>query len=221
MGISELLEDDEKEYVEFKTSLSEYNEILKSISSFSNKRGGTILVGISNDRNVIGVSIGRNTLENLANDIRRETDPQVFPYIDYSDVYGKTVIEIEVSESSSKPVFFRDKAYIRVGRSNQRLSSTEIRNLITNEHTITSWDEEVLEEATLEDIDKNKLFNFLKTAVSKRNLDLDQKTPVKEALNRLNLIRNGRLTNAAILLFGLNPQKFVLQAKIQCAKFKE
>jgi ATP-dependent DNA helicase RecG len=220
MGISELLEDDEKEYVEFKTSLSEYNEILKSISSFSNKRGGTILVGISNDRNVIGVSIGRNTLENLANDIRRETDPQVFPYIDYSDVYGKTVIEIEVSESSSKPVFFRDKAYIRVGRSNQRLSSTEIRNLITNEHTITSWDEEVLEEATLEDIDKNKLFNFLKTAVSKRNLDLDQKTPVKEALNRLNLIRNGILTNAAILLFGLNPQKFVLQAKIQCAKFR-
>ena len=51
-------------------------------------------------------------------------------------------------------------------------------------------------------------------------MDLDPKTPLEEALNRLNLIRNGKLTNAAILLFGLNPQKFILQAKTQCAKFK-
>lgn len=44
MEISEFLEDDEKEYLEFKTSLSEKDEILKTISAFSNKRGGTILV---------------------------------------------------------------------------------------------------------------------------------------------------------------------------------
>lgn len=40
------------------------------------------------------------------------------------------------------------------------------------------------------------------------------------SFKRLNLTRNGKLTNAAILLFGLNPQKYVLQAKTQCAKFK-
>ena len=219
MAIIELLEDDEKENVEFKTSL-EHDAIMKAISAFSNKRGGTIIVGISDQHDIVGVDIGRNTLENLANNIRRETDPQVFPYINDLDIDGKKVIEIEVSESNSKPVFYRDKAYIRVGRSNQKLSSTEIRRLITNEHAIKSWDEQVLEDATFEDIDNKKLANFLKIAILKRNLDLNPKTPVKEALNRLNLIRNGKLTNAAILLFGLNPQKFVLQAETQCAKFK-
>ena len=78
MGIIELLEDDEKENVEFKTSLEHY-AIMKAISAFSNKRGGTIIVGISDQQDIIWVDIGRNTLENLANNIRRETDPQVFP----------------------------------------------------------------------------------------------------------------------------------------------
>lgn len=220
MEIFELLEDDEKENVEFKTSLSEIDEILKTISAFSNKRGGTILVGVTNDRNIVGVDIGRNTLENLANDIKRETDPQIFPFIDYSKLNDKTIISIEVSESTSKPVFYRDKSYIRVGRTNQKLSSTEIRSLITNEHRITSWDEQIIEEANFEDIDKNKLKNSLKLATLKRNLDLDPKTPVEEALSRLDLLRNGKLTNAAILLFGKNPQKFVLQATTQCGKFK-
>lgn len=65
MGISTFLEDDEKENVEFKTSLSEIGEILKTISAFSNKRGGTILVGVTDARDVVGVDIGTNTLEDL------------------------------------------------------------------------------------------------------------------------------------------------------------
>lgn len=177
-------------------------------------------MGVNNNRNIVGVDIGKNTLENLANNIRRQTDPQIFPSLDYSKQEGKNIISIEVSESNSKPVFYRDKAYIRVGRTNQRLSSTEIRNLITNEHRVTSWDEQVIEEASFEDIDRDKLTDFLKLASLKRNLDLDPQTPVEEALSRLDLLRDGKLTNASILLFAKNPQKFVLQALIQCGKFK-
>lgn len=220
MEISEFLENNEKENVEFKASLSEKNKILKTISAFSNKRGGTILVGINDNRDVVGVDIGRNTLENLANNIRRERDPPVYPYIDYSDINGKTVLIIEVSESVAKPVFYRNRTYIRVGRTNQRLSSTEIRNFISNESRITSWDEQVIEEVNFEEIDNKKVSNFLKLASIKRNLDMNPETPKEESLKRLELTKDGKLTNAAIILFGLNPQKYVLQAITQCAKFK-
>jgi ATP-dependent DNA helicase RecG len=196
------------------------DEILKTISAFSNKRGGVILVGVTDHRRVVGADIGRNTLENLANYIKRETDPNVFPILDYQPIDNKTVIGIEISESVTKPVFYRNKAYIRVGRTNQKLSSTEIRNLITNESRVTSWDEQIIGEAGFEDIDAKKLFNFLKLATAKRNLDLDPETLTEDALNRLDLTKQGKLTNAAILLFGLNPQKFVLQAVTKCAKFK-
>lgn len=219
MEIYALLEDEEKENVEFKSSL-ELKAIMTAISAFSNKRGGTILVGVSNTRDILGIDIGKNTVEKLASDIRRETDPQVFPYINDVEIDGKKIILIEISESNSKPIFYRDKAYMRVGRSNQKLSANEIRNLITNENIVTHWDEQILEEATFEDIDEKELYNFLRIAISNRNLELDPKTHIKEALNRLNLTKKGKLTNAAIILFGLNPQRFVLQAKTQCAKFK-
>jgi len=48
----------------------------------------------------------------------------------------------------------------------------------------------------------------------------EPEAPITEALERLELMKNGKLTNAAILLFGKNPQKFFLQAETRCARFK-
>ncbi|MCK4733839.1 MAG: DeoR family transcriptional regulator, partial [Methanophagales archaeon] len=43
---------------------------------------------------------------------------------------------------------------------------------------------------------------------------------VKEALERLSLIKGDKLTNAALLLFGKSPQGFFLQTEVRCARFK-
>ena len=67
---------------------------------------------------------------------------------------------------------------------------------------------------------KKKVKWFLRKAKAERNFDVDVETPIEESLVRLNLIKDKKLTNAAILLFGKNPQKFFLQSKIRCARFK-
>lgn len=53
-----------------------------------------------------------------------------------------------------------------------------------------------------------------------RKFDVEPETSVREALERLGLLAEGELTNAAVLLFGSNPQKFFLQAETRCARFK-
>jgi len=60
----------------------------------------------------------------------------------------------------------------------------------------------------------------LKKGKFQRRLEASPDISVKEALDRLNLIKNNKLTNAAILLFGKNSQKFFLQAKLRCARYK-
>jgi len=60
----------------------------------------------------------------------------------------------------------------------------------------------------------------LRKAKYERKFDVESEIPVREALDRLGLMKNGRLTNASILLFGRNPQKFFLQAETRCARFK-
>jgi ATP-dependent DNA helicase RecG len=82
------------------------------------------------------------------------------------------------------------------------------------------WDERVCEGAALDDIDEEKIGWFLRKAKRERRLNIDPSIPVKEALNRIDLLKDGKLTNAAVLMFGKNPQKFLLQGKIKCAKFK-
>ncbi len=43
--------------------------------------------------------------------------------------------------------------------------------------------------------------------------------PVEKIFTHLNLLRNDRLTNAALLLFGKEPQRFFINSEVRCASF--
>lgn len=57
-------------------------------------------------------------------------------------------------------------------------------------------------------------------AKTERQWGIDPRTPAEQALRQLNLMHNGQLTVAALLLFGRDPQRFLVQAKVRCARFK-
>jgi predicted HTH transcriptional regulator len=80
------------------------------------------------------------------------------------------------------------------------------------------FDQRICEEAKLTDIDTAKVKWFLKVARTKRNFPLGVDSPVKDIFTHLKLTKDGKLTNAAILLFGKNPRKFFDQAKIKCVQ---
>lgn len=220
MNTIELIRQGESENLEFKQSLSLRDEIGKAISAFSNTNGGVILVGVTDVGSVIGVDIGANTIENEAGYIKRQTDPQIFPFIKVVDVDGKNTVAIKVEESSDKPVFFKKYAHKRVGKSNQRMSSSEMRRLAHEDKPKLLWDERICEDAGLEDIDEEKVRWFLIESKKQRRLDISKDAPIKEALMRLKLMQNGMLTNASILLFGKSPQQFFIQSEVKCIRFK-
>ena len=82
-----------------------------------------------------------------------------------------------------------------------------------------AFDNAVCENASFSDIDEDKVKWFLQTARNQRNFPLGLNTPLKEVLIHLNLLNSGKLTNAAVLLFGKNPYKFFLQAEVKCIQF--
>ena len=127
---------------------------------------------------------------------------------------------IEVRASAEKPVFFKNHAYKRVGKTNQRISSSELRTLAKESGEKIYWDERVCGDASLKDIEEEKVRQFLRRARFERRLEIGPDIPVKDALEWSNLIKNNKLTNAAILLFGKEPQKFFLQTKLRCALYK-
>jgi len=81
-----LLEEGESETVEYKPSLSQTDKILECVSAFSNTNGGTLVIGVKDNGEVVGVDIGKRTIENLANRIKQHTDPMVYPSICIEDL---------------------------------------------------------------------------------------------------------------------------------------
>jgi ATP-dependent DNA helicase RecG len=75
------------------------------------------------------------------------------------------------------------------------------------------------EKATLTDIDDEKIKKFVRLAQSKRGFPLSETEPVSDILTHLNLIKQGSITNASILLFGKEPQRFFINSEVRCASF--
>jgi ATP-dependent DNA helicase RecG len=213
-----LFEFTESETLELKSSLAERQEILETISAFSNTKGGTIYIGIAPQGKIIGADVGYQTIENLANQIKLNTDPRVFPNIEIQQINNKDVIVIKVAEYPTKPVWVKDKVFLRVGRSNQRATAEKIRDFILNSK-VFKWDNQVIPKSKLSEIDGDGVKVFLQKVEEARNTTFDNPLGTTDVLEKLNLIKDGNLTNAAILLFGKNSQKRFIQSEIKCARF--
>ena len=217
--MKKLIAQGESETLEFKESLKLLDEIGETVSAFSNTKGGIISVGISDKSKVIGVSIGRNTIEDLVNYIKRHTDPQVFPSVKVEKIERKDIVAIEISEAKEKPVFFKGHAWKRVGKSNLALSASEIRKLAKEKEENVFWDEQICENATLKDIDisfvQNSFIPLYEMETKKKIVG-----PPIRFIEGLGCIKNNKPTNAGILLFGKDLQKFFMNSYITLVKYR-
>jgi len=210
--IKESIKKGESETVEFKPSLSQMDKIMESVSAFSNTKGGMIVIGVSDNGEVLGVNIGKRTIESLANQIKQNTDPMVYPSIRVEEIDKKQAIVVDVDESKQKPVLAFGRAFMRVGKTNQKLGYEEIRNLALRTSKVY-WDERVCEDANLEDIDEEKVEWFLKTRFTKRKVVMPSQMRFEEVLMNLGGAKkiDGEVkpTNAGILFFCRYPQRFI------------
>src|SRR5690606_532200 len=73
--------------------------------------------------------------------------------------------------------------------------------------------------ATILDIDAEKIQSFVRLAQSTRGFPIAATEPSEKILTHLNLYENERVTHAALLLFGKEPQRFFINSEIRCASF--
>ncbi len=81
------------------------------------------------------------------------------------------------------------------------------------------FDAAVCPGATIEDISAEKVSKFVGLARRARAFPLAEDTAFENVLEHLHLLNQGRPTNAAILLFGKAPQKYLISSEVKCAHF--
>ena len=73
--------------------------------------------------------------------------------------------------------------------------------------------------ATPSDLDEERMRIFIRRARQARNFPLPEEATPAELLTHLNLLDGKQLTNAAMLLFGRQPQRFLLSSEVKCAHY--
>lgn len=81
------------------------------------------------------------------------------------------------------------------------------------------FDASACPQATLADISEEKVRWFLARARRERQFALAENAPTAEVLAHLNLLDAGQPTHAAMLLFGKQPQRFLLTSEVKCLHF--
>ncbi|MBN2831556.1 MAG: putative DNA binding domain-containing protein [Candidatus Omnitrophica bacterium] len=217
--LSNIIGKHETEAIEWKTSLSQINEIINTVVAFSNTKGGKVFVGVSKSGQLLGVQIGKDSIERLTNQISQHTDPKVHPRITTRNISEKEMIVIDVTRSADKLTLAFGRPYIRVGKSTMKMSKDEYERLILEKHKEKlQFDKQICDKAGLKDID----WEFVK----KEFIPLYEKSSGKKIagtpeslLESLGCVKNSRPTNAGIILFGKDPQRFFMNAYIALARY--
>ncbi|QDA32234.1 transcriptional regulator [Thermococcus indicus] len=210
MNVSDLLKKGESETSEFKRELND--SVYKTLSAFANTHGGILLLGVGDDGKVFGFS---GDLDSLARSIRHNLG--INPSIKVEEISGKRVVIIEVPQSPI-PVSFRGRYYRRVGAQTVEMGWEELGRFFLKKSGVT-WDS-LPSSAALKDLDEETIRKFVRMAKNRLPY-INENEDVESILDKLGLLEDGKITNAALLLFGKEPQRYYIQARVRIGRFKD
>ena len=204
----------ESQNIEWKESWRD--EYLKWICGFANAGGGCIYIGVDDEGKVVGVQNGKRLLEEIPNKI--QTNLGFLADVNLLSKNDLEYIEIIVSPSSY-PVSYKGEYHFRSGSTKQVLRGTALTEFISSKTGIR-WEDSVIEGVDVEDLDKESFDIFRREAVrSKRMTKDDLNMSNAELLDSLDLLKDGKLTRAAVLLFHRTPQKWMFGTYTRIGKF--
>ena len=95
----------ESEGIEFKHSTSLLKEAIQTLCAFANHKGGVLYFGIADDGKIIGQTVTDDTLKNVANSIKLNTDPKLYPQVERVEFAGKFCVRVVWSRARSSPMW--------------------------------------------------------------------------------------------------------------------
>lgn len=205
----------ESQNIEYKETWRD--EYLKWICGFANAQGGSLYIGVSDDKKVVGLPDAKKLMEDIPNKISNYLG--VVEDVNLLAEDNKEYIEIVVSPSSM-PVAYRGVYHYRSGSTKQELKGFALQNFFIKKMG-WSWDDMPLSTATIEDIDRRAIDYFLRQSIAVGRISGDAfSSSTEDVLKSLNLItEEGKLKQAAILLFGKEPKRYFVSSDFRIGRF--
>ncbi len=222
MNDSELLKYIEKgddSQTQLKESFKSIDALASEITAFSNSNGGFIIVGVSDDGIIKGLTRDdiRKFNEWISNTCSQKIDPPVTVSTQIIQLQGKNILIINVPLGPNKFYMTNGKdIWVKVRADKRRAKREEIQRLLQSSRHLFA-DEMPVEGTDINDINMHLFSSFYK---KRTHEELDRSIiPIKDLLTNLKLMVNNELTLAALLSFGWKPEEKRPQFSIKAVLF--
>ncbi len=205
----------EKKNVEWKARWKD--EYLEWICGLANAQGGRIYIGCKDNGEVVGVPDAKKLMEGIPDKVRDAMG--IIVDVNLLEKDGLSYLEIDVPACpvciSCKGIYY----YCNDG-TKQKLSGPALESFFLRRRGV-SWDNMPFPLFRMEDVSDSEVERFRRLAAKRERIAPDLLTEPKEVLlQKLHLVNNGYLTNAAMLLFAKDPQDWQQGAYIKIGYFE-
>lgn len=213
--LNKLISQNEHEVLELKEASKsfDFNKLGKYFSALSNeanlqhKNEAWLIFGVSDKKEIIGTSFRHNKkdLESLKEELSHKTTGNI-TFLDIYEIIveSKRVILFKIPAApTGMPIAWEGHYYGRNGESLSPLNIMEIENI---RHQIVNydWSAEIINEATIDDLDPEALKVARQNFAEKNNHIYNEilKWDTITFLNKSKILIKGKITRTAILLLG-------------------
>lgn len=208
--------------MEFKTNTGEIKSACKTLCAFLNYRGGYVFIGVKDNARLVGQMITDNTRLDIANELEK-FEPPIRVTVDYVPfTHDKHIICLHVEEGPYMPYVYDGKPYERYESSTRKMTQPRYNQLLSRQNQLNhSWERFDAEKYTLDSLDHNLILGIIRKSVEKERLpEIAMREDIPTVLEKLELIENGCIKNAAVALFGKKFLPNYPQCHIKMARFK-
>ncbi len=205
--------------MDFKTKEARPESLSREIVALANTKGGTLLIGIADNGTVQGISNRKNYEEWIANIARNNVIPSIRTDFSLITIGDKKIAVVLVPKGKDKPYQTKDgKYYIRVGSTNRITTQTELLRLFQATGAF-HYDLTPVPGTGLNDLNFAKLDDYFK----QYNLDFstENENSKRVLLQNTDIMAiSGETTIAGLLIFGINPSRYLFQNGISFARIR-
>lgn len=115
--LKRLVKTGEGTYLEFKKTISSPEKIAREACAFANTSGGMLLIGVNDDKSIIGVPSFYEEQYLLAEAMSILCEPEIKHTVEIVETGKREVVVVKIEEADKKPIFVKHNgkkfAYIR------------------------------------------------------------------------------------------------------------
>lgn len=216
-------------YVEYKERLPRPDALAKMMISFSNTKGGRIIMGVKDESGEIcGIETKIDVEEYIMNIASENCDPIISPIVELHSQKDKLLVVIDVPAGALKPYHLKGKSahqstFIRIGSTN-RLADRDHLQRLMREATNETFDRLPVANTSIDDIDPNKIEKYQE--LKRRRLGAPKEKTTDAFLKKIGVktaaSARSPVTYGGLLVFGKEVQSSpsLSRAHIKVGRFK-